>query len=164
MQDIAEGLSFVAQHQCLRPVFITQFIFSAASFMTSRYSCPMRSAISASRPRASALTLAMYGVGMVIGALVATRVMKRLPFGTVIALGPVTGFVASVGDGADDMDPLAGAGRPELLPARRRPDPLGDLDGDAAPVGDAAEPARAGVGHQHPELWRAADRHRDRRR
>jgi predicted MFS family arabinose efflux permease len=42
------------------------------------------------------VTLSMYGVGMVIGALSATRVMRRLPFGTVVALGPVTGFVASV--------------------------------------------------------------------
>jgi predicted MFS family arabinose efflux permease len=40
-------------------------------------------------------TLAMYGVGMVVGALSATRVMRRLPFGTVIALGPVIGFVAA---------------------------------------------------------------------
>ena len=31
---------------------------------------------------ASASTLAMYGVGMVVGALLATRVMRRLPFGT----------------------------------------------------------------------------------
>jgi predicted MFS family arabinose efflux permease len=37
----------------------------------------------------------MYGVGMVVGALAATRIMRRLPFGTVIGLGPVTGFVAS---------------------------------------------------------------------
>jgi predicted MFS family arabinose efflux permease len=37
----------------------------------------------------------MYGVGMVVGALSATRVMKRLAFGTVIGLGPVTGFVAA---------------------------------------------------------------------
>jgi len=41
-------------------------------------------------------TLAMYGVGMVIGALAATRVMRRLAFGTVIGLGPVTGFAAAV--------------------------------------------------------------------
>src|SRR5437764_5875094 len=40
--------------------------------------------------------LAMYGVGMVVGALVATRVMQRLQFGTVIGLGPVTGFFAAV--------------------------------------------------------------------
>src|SRR3954454_15450704 len=38
----------------------------------------------------------MYGVGMVVGALSATRVMQRLQFGTVIGLGPVTGFAAAV--------------------------------------------------------------------
>jgi predicted MFS family arabinose efflux permease len=38
----------------------------------------------------------MYGVGMVFGALLATRVMRRLPFGIVIGLGPVTGFVAAI--------------------------------------------------------------------
>ena len=48
-------------------------------------------------------TLAMYGVGMVAGALSATRVMRRLPFGIVIALGPVTGFVAAGGAGADRL-------------------------------------------------------------
>jgi predicted MFS family arabinose efflux permease len=37
----------------------------------------------------------MYGVGMVAGALSATRVMRRFAFGTVIGLGPVTGFVAA---------------------------------------------------------------------
>lgn len=96
MQDVAEGLSFVCYHQYLRPVFITQFIFSAASFMVLAVFVPYavrRLGLSAS---GVGVTLAMYGVGMVIGALLATRVMKRLPFGTVIALGPVTGFVASV--------------------------------------------------------------------
>ena len=38
----------------------------------------------------------MYGVGMVGGALLATRVMRHLAFGVVIALGPVAGFVAAV--------------------------------------------------------------------
>jgi MFS family permease len=42
------------------------------------------------------VVLAMYGVGMVIGALMATRVMRRLAFGTVVGLGPVTGFVAAL--------------------------------------------------------------------
>jgi predicted MFS family arabinose efflux permease len=32
---------------------------------------------------------------MVVGALLATRVMQRLAFGTVIGLGPVTGLVAA---------------------------------------------------------------------
>jgi MFS family permease len=38
----------------------------------------------------------MYGIGMMVGALVATRLMGRLAFGTVIGLGPVTGFVAAL--------------------------------------------------------------------
>jgi len=42
------------------------------------------------------VTLGMYGVGMVVGALAATRVMQRLAFGTVIGLGPVTGFAAAI--------------------------------------------------------------------
>jgi MFS family permease len=37
----------------------------------------------------------MYGVGMVIGALLATRIMRSLAFGTMIGFGPVTGFIAS---------------------------------------------------------------------
>jgi MFS family permease len=38
----------------------------------------------------------MFGIGMVIGALLATRVMQHIAFGTVVGLGPVTGFVASL--------------------------------------------------------------------
>ena len=37
----------------------------------------------------------MYGLGMVVGALLATRVMRRISFGTVIGLGPTAGFVAA---------------------------------------------------------------------
>lgn len=96
MQDIAEGLGFVARHPYLRPVFITQFIFGAAAFMTLAVFVPYavrRLGLSAT---GVGITLGMYGAGMVIGALAATRVMKHLPFGTVIALGPVTGFVSSL--------------------------------------------------------------------
>src|SRR5437764_10264815 len=37
----------------------------------------------------------MYGAGMVVGALAATRVMRRIAFGTVIGLGPIAGFAAA---------------------------------------------------------------------
>jgi predicted MFS family arabinose efflux permease len=38
----------------------------------------------------------MYGVGMMVGALLATRAMRRIAFGTVIGLGPVIGLAAAV--------------------------------------------------------------------
>src|SRR5262249_47304661 len=96
LQDIREGAAFVFHHALLRPVFITQFIFNTGSFLVLAVFVPYavrRLGLSAT---GVGTTLAMYGVGMVVGALLATRVMRRLAFGTVIGLGPVTGFVASV--------------------------------------------------------------------
>src|SRR5437762_1338921 len=95
LQEIKEGAAFVLHHPLLRPVFITQFIFNTASFLLLAVFVPYavrRLGLSAT---GVGTTLAMYGVGMVIGALLATRVISRLPFGVVIGLGPVTGFVAA---------------------------------------------------------------------
>jgi len=95
LQDIKEGASFVLHHPLLRPVFVTQFIFNTASFLLLAVFVPYavrRLGLSAT---GVGTTLAMYGVGMVVGALLATRVMKRLAFGTVIGLGPVTGLAAA---------------------------------------------------------------------
>lgn len=96
LQEIREGASFVLHHALLRPVFVTQFIFNTAWFVMLAVFVPYavrRFDLSAS---GIGTVLAMYGVGMVVGALVATRVMRRLAFGTVIGLGPVTGFAAAV--------------------------------------------------------------------
>jgi predicted MFS family arabinose efflux permease len=95
LQDIKEGAVFVLQHPLLRPVFITQFIFNTASFLLLAVFVPYAVRHLGLSATGVGTTLAMYGVGMVVGALLATRVMRRLPFGTVIGLGPVTGFVAA---------------------------------------------------------------------
>ena len=95
LQDIKEGADFVLHHPLLRPVFITQFIFNTASFLLLAVFVPYAVRHLALSATGVGTTLSMYGVGMVVGALLATRVMRRRPFGTVIALGPVTGFVAA---------------------------------------------------------------------
>ena len=95
-QEIREGAAFVLHHELLRPVFVTQFIFNIAWFAMLAVFVPYavrRFGLSAT---GIGTVLAMFGVGMVVGALVATRVMRRLAFGTVIGLGPVTGFAAAV--------------------------------------------------------------------
>jgi predicted MFS family arabinose efflux permease len=96
LQDIREGAAFVLHHPLLRPVFITQFIFNTASFLLLAVFVPYavrRLGLSAT---GVGTVLSMYGVGMVVGALVATRVMRKLAFGIVIGLGPVAGFVAAI--------------------------------------------------------------------
>jgi len=95
LQEIREGAAFVLHHALLRPVFITQFIFNTASFLLLAIFVPYAVRHLGLSAVGVGTTLAMYGVGMVAGALSATRVMRRLPFGVVIGLGPVTGFAAS---------------------------------------------------------------------
>src|SRR5690348_15789437 len=94
-QEIKEGAAFVFRHPLLRPVFVTQFIFGTAWFVILAVFVPYAVRHLGLSAAGVGTTLAMYGVGMVVGALAATRVMKRFSFGTVIGLGPVTGFVAS---------------------------------------------------------------------
>jgi predicted MFS family arabinose efflux permease len=96
LQEIKEGAVFVLHHPLLRPVFITQFIFNTASFLVLAVFVPYAVRHLGLSAIGVGATLAMYGVGMVVGALSATRVMRRLPFGIVIGLGPVTGLVAAV--------------------------------------------------------------------
>src|SRR5579872_7203975 len=95
-QDIREGIAFVRHHPLLRPVFVTQFIFNTAWFLLLAVFVPYAVRHLGLSAFGVGVTMAMFGVGMVVGALLATRVMGRLAFGTVIALGPVTGFVAAV--------------------------------------------------------------------
>jgi predicted MFS family arabinose efflux permease len=95
LQDIREGAAFVLHHPLLRPVFVTQFIFNTASFLLLAVFVPYAVRHLGLSATGVGATLAMYGAGMVVGALSATRVMRKLAFGTVIGLGPVTGFVAA---------------------------------------------------------------------
>jgi predicted MFS family arabinose efflux permease len=96
MQDVVEGAAFVFRHPLLRPVFVTQFIFNTASFIIFAVFVPYAVRHLGLSAQGVGTTLAMFGVGMVVGALLATRVMRWLPFGVVIALGPIAGFAAAV--------------------------------------------------------------------
>jgi len=94
--EIKEGAKFVIEHPLLRPVFVTQFIFSTAQFLLLAVFVPYavhRLGLSAT---GVGTVLSMFGLGMVAGALFAPRVLRHLPFGTVIGLGPVTGLAAAL--------------------------------------------------------------------
>jgi predicted MFS family arabinose efflux permease len=95
LQEIREGAAFVLHHPLLRPVFVTQFIFNTAWFLMLAVFVPYAVRHLGLSASGVGTTLAMFGVGMVGGALLATRVMRHLAFGVVIALGPIAGFVAA---------------------------------------------------------------------
>ena len=94
-QEIKEGAAFVFHHDLLRPVFITQFIFNTAWFLILAVFVPYAVRCLGLSASGVGVVLGMYGVGMVVGALLATRVMRWMAFGSVIGLGPVAGFASA---------------------------------------------------------------------
>lgn len=95
LQEIREGAEFVFRHPLLRPVFVTQFIFNTAWFVILAVFVPYAVRHLGLSAAGVGLVLGTYGVGMVVGALLATRIMRWLSFGTVIGLGPVAGFASA---------------------------------------------------------------------
>ena len=96
LRDIAEGARFVFQHPLLRPVFITQCLFTMSFFMVLAVFVPYAAHRLGLSAQAIGLTLGMYGAGMVIGALLAARILARWRFGYVVATGPVCGLAGGV--------------------------------------------------------------------
>ena len=94
--EIREGAAFVFRHRLLRPVYVTQVVFNTAFFILHAVYVPYavhRLGLSAS---AVGTTLAVYGVGMIVGALLTPRIIAALPLGWVIVLGPIAGAVAAL--------------------------------------------------------------------
>ena len=95
IHELRQGIEFVFRHPLLKPVFMTQLIFSTAFFMLHAVYVPYavhHLGLSAAQVGA---TLAAYGGGMVAGALFAPSIMRALPFGVVIAIGPIAGLAAA---------------------------------------------------------------------
>ncbi|HEX3498837.1 MAG TPA: MFS transporter [Stellaceae bacterium] len=96
LRELREGAAFVFRHRLLLPIFATQLVFNTAYFILQAVYVPYavrRLGLSAA---VIGVTLAVYGIGMVAGALLAARVMRALPFGTVIAIGPLSGLAAAL--------------------------------------------------------------------
>jgi predicted MFS family arabinose efflux permease len=96
LDDIREGARFVLGHPVLLPVLLTQLVFNTAWFVLQAVFVPYAvHRLGLSAPQVGA-TLATYGFGLLLGALVAPRAMRLLPLRTIIVIGPISGLVASV--------------------------------------------------------------------
>ena len=95
LREVREGAAFVFTHALLLPVFVTQVIYNTAFFMLQAIYVPYAiNTLGLSAGEVGA-TLAALGVGMVGGALLAPRLARALPFGTMIAIGPIAGVACA---------------------------------------------------------------------
>src|SRR5262249_7339340 len=95
VRELLEGAQFVFRHPLLLPIFLTRVIFSTAHFVLQAVYVPYAIHSLGLSAFGVGVTLAAYGVGLVAGALLAAWIMDLLPFGAVVAIGPVAGFAAA---------------------------------------------------------------------
>ncbi len=96
MVELKAGAAMVWGHEWLRPVLLTAVAWNIAWFVLQAAYVPYAMRTLGLSASAVGVTLACYGAGMIFGALLASRVMRALPFGRVIQLGPLVSVLASL--------------------------------------------------------------------
>ena len=96
LNDLKAGATFVVTHDLLRPVLITAVFFNTAWFVLQAIYVAWAVRNLGLSSMAVGVTLGIYGGGMVVGALLAPVVARRLTFGRMIVVGPLAGFCAAI--------------------------------------------------------------------
>lgn len=94
--DIRDGAHWVWRHALLRPIFLTAVAWNISWFVLQAAYVPYAIRLLGLSAAAVGMTLAAYGAGMVVGALLAPHLVAKLPFGRAIQLGPAVSVLAAL--------------------------------------------------------------------
>ncbi|MFM6999822.1 MAG: MFS transporter [Limnohabitans sp.] len=94
--ELQDGAKWVWRSDLLRPIVFTSIAWNIAWFMLQAAYVPYAIHDLGLDASGVGVTLACYGVGMIVGALLAPRVVAALPFGQAILLGPYFSVLAAV--------------------------------------------------------------------
>lgn len=94
--ELQDGAALVWGHALLRPILLTAAAWNISWFVLQAAYVPY--AVRALGLSASAVgaTLAAYGVGMIAGALLSSRIVAAIPFGRAIQVGPAMSVAAAL--------------------------------------------------------------------
>ena len=93
--ELREGASLVWNEPLLRPILLTAVVWNIAWFVLQAAYVPYAVRALGLDASGVGLTLATYGAGMVIGALLAPVVLRRIRFGPAVLVGPAFSVLAS---------------------------------------------------------------------
>lgn len=96
LQDLGEGAMFLWTHSLLRPILLTAMVFNFSWFVLQAAYVPYAVNVLKLSAAEVGATLSAYGVGMITGAMIASRLARLMPFGSVIMLGPIAAFGAAL--------------------------------------------------------------------
>ncbi len=94
--ELQDGAKWVWQSDLLRPMMFCSIAWNISWFMLQAAYVPYAIHDLGLDASGVGITLALYGVGMIVGALLAPRVVQALPFGQAILLGPYFSVLAAV--------------------------------------------------------------------
>ena len=94
--ELREGAEMVWQHALLRPILLTAVAWNFSWFVLQSAYVPYAVRLLGLDAAGVGLTLAAYGVGMVVGALLTAKVVSGMPFGRAIQLGPLVSVLAAL--------------------------------------------------------------------
>lgn len=93
--ELQDGARMVWSHPLLRPILLTGVAWNLSWFVLQAAYVPYAVRALGLSASGVGLTLAIYGVGMIVGALIAPRVLAAMPFGRAIQLGPAASVMAA---------------------------------------------------------------------
>ena len=96
MEELRDGARLVWRHPLLRPILFTAIAWNMAWFVLQAAYVPYAMRSLGLDAGAVGVTLACYGAGMVVGALLASHVLRALAFGRAILVGPFTSVGAAL--------------------------------------------------------------------
>lgn len=94
--ELQDGARLVWQHGLLRPILLTAIAWNISWFVLQAAYVPYAVRVLGLSAESVGLTLATYGAGMVVGALLASRIVNAIPLGRAIQLGPVVSVLAAL--------------------------------------------------------------------
>jgi predicted MFS family arabinose efflux permease len=96
LQELSDGARFVLSHPLLRPIVATAVFFNISWFVLQAVYVVYAIRELGLSASTVGVTLGVYGAGMVAGALIAPVIGRRLSFGTMLVVGPLSGLIAAL--------------------------------------------------------------------
>jgi predicted MFS family arabinose efflux permease len=95
LADLKQGMRFIWRQEFLRPILYTSIAWNIAWFVLQAAYVPYAIRVLGLSSSEVGATMACYGIGMITGALLAPKIIKRIPFGQAILIGPWFSVAAS---------------------------------------------------------------------
>lgn len=95
LAELREGFGFVFSNQHLRPILMTAVVFNTSWFIVLASFVPFAAQHLFMESGKVGGAMAVYGVGMIAGALSTPWLAKRCRFGTLVLIGPISAFLGA---------------------------------------------------------------------